>query len=278
MPGAPILSCRQCGTVLSAAGGRCPTCGTEQPTEAPRSIGAPIGTPELAPGLRAERRGPTPEAAARRKALPWIVLAVGLAAIGGLFALAPRHVDTTAAATPSVPKPAATPSEAHPADPNDFGIADPASVDPMEILGRAKARALAWSKDAELASIRAQPVANGTVNVSAGGTIEFWFGRPTGEARLARVSGKRLHVTVGASSTGVEEVAVPPGRAALEPSCPLDEAIRKASAVGVPAAGPLTVSYEVSDKYQKAVWRIATNGSGASAKTVDGFTCAILVR
>lgn len=278
MPGAPILSCRQCGTVLSAAGGRCPTCGAEQPADAPRGLPTPVGTAMLAPSLRAGRHIASPETSARKKALPWVVLGVGMVAIGGLVALMPRHADTTPAAPSITPVPAATPSEARSADPNDFGIADPGAVDPMEILGRAKTRAVAWSKDAELASIHAEPVVNGKVNLSGGGSIEFWFGKPTGEARMARVSGKRLHLTLTASGTQASEVSAGPGRAALEPSCPLDEAIRKASAVGVPAGAPLSVSYEVSEKYQKAVWRIAAPGAGTAPRTVDGYTCAILVR
>lgn len=280
MQGAPVLSCWQCGTVLSAAGGRCPACGAEQPTQAPSPSAAPLGAPVGIAMPRISRRGPPPAAAtARHKALPWVVLGVGLCAIAGLFALAPRHPDTSAAASATV-KPQAPPSQAPPADPNDLGVKDPSAADPAEILGRAKVRALAWSKEAQLVSLRAQPVSNTTVNLTSGGTIEYWFGKPTGEGfgSGARVNGKRLHIKLGAGGTEVEEVPAGLGRAALDPNCPLDEAVRKATASGVPQSASLNVSYEVSDKHQKPVWRFTTNGPPATSRIVDGWSCAILVR
>jgi len=262
---------------LSAAGGRCPTCGAEQPTEAPRSVGAPIGTAPLSPPRPARLAGPTRNA--RPKALPWVVLGVGLAAIGALFALVSRHTEAPELAPHAVTSVAATAAPPS-VDPNDFGIQDPSAVDPMEILGRAKTRALVWSKDAQLASIRVEPVLNAKVNLKAGGAIEFWFAKPNGEnfGSGARTSGKRLHISVTSAGTSVDETAAVQGRAALEPSCPLDEAVRKAVAVGVPSTTPVSVSYDVSDKYKKAVWRIAPSGSDGPARTVDGWTCAILVR
>jgi hypothetical protein len=149
----------------------------------------------------------------------------------------------------------------------------------MEILGRAKTRALVWSKEAQLVAMRAAPVVDARVNLSSGGSIEYSFAKPTGEGfgSGARVSGKRLSIRIAGTSTQVDEVAAPPGRAALEPNCPLDEAVRKATAAGLPAAAALSVVYDVSDKYQRAVWRL-TPSSGGPSKTVDGWTCAILVR
>jgi hypothetical protein len=68
----------------------------------------------------------------------------------------------------------------------------------MEVLGRAKTRALVWSKDALLISMRASPVVSGRVDVGSGGTIEYLFGRPTGEGLGpgTKVSGKRLRVAL----------------------------------------------------------------------------------
>jgi hypothetical protein len=282
MQGAPPLSCRQCGTVLSAAGGRCPTCGAEQPVDAARPgvapLAAPLGAPPVAPP-RMSRRGPPPSLSQRQKALPWVVLAVGLCAIGAVYAAwAPRHSDD-AAVVPSTVKPPPAPIETAPADPNDLAIANPGAADPTEILGRAKTRALAWSKEAQLVAIRAEPVVDAKVNLSSGGSIEFWFAKPTGEGfgSGARVAGKRLSIKVAGTGTQVDEVAAPPGRAALEPNCPLDEAVKKATAAGLPASAALTVAYDISDKYRKAVWRL-TPTSGGAPRTVDGWTCAILVR
>jgi hypothetical protein len=207
------------------------------------------------------------------------VLAVGLCAIGAIYAAwAPRHADGEDIAHSAV-KPPPLPSEAPPVDPNDLGIRDPSAADPTEILGRAKTRALVWSKEAQLVAMRAEPVVDAKVNLASGGSIEYWFAKPTGEGfgSGARVSGKRLSIKIAGSGVQVDEVAAPPGRAALEPNCPLDEAVRKATAAGLPASAALIVSYDISDKYQKAVWRLTPNGGGTS-RTVDGWTCAILVR
>jgi hypothetical protein len=206
-----------------------------------------------------------------------VVLGVGLAAIGAILALVPRHTDSSAPADSTSAKVEPIAAQAPPVDPNDLGIKDPSAVDPGEILGGAKTRALAWSKDAQLVSLRADPVSNAKVNVASGGTIEFWFGKPTGEGfgTGARISGKRLVLKIGATGTNVEEVAAPNGRAALEPNCPFDEAVRKAIASGIPPGSPLTVSYEMNDKYKKPVWRLS---AGSISRTVDGWSCAILVR
>ena len=137
-----------------------------------------------------------------------------------------------------------------------------------------------WSKEAQLVSLHAEPVVAGKVNLTAGGSIDFFFGKPTGEGfgSGARVSGRRLSIKVRGSGTEVDEVAAAPGRAALEPNCPLDEAVRKATAAGIAPSTPLSVSYEVADKYKKAVWRIGPSGSSAGSRTIDGWSCAILVR
>jgi hypothetical protein len=211
--------------------------------------------------------------------LPWVVLAVGLCAIGAIYAAWAPRLSADAAAVPSTVTPPPAPSEAPPADPDDLGIANPSAADPTEILGRAKTRALVWSKEAQLVAIRAEPVVDAKVNLSTGGTIEFWFAKPTGEGfgSGARVAGKRLSIKMSGTGTQVDEVPAPPGRAALEPNCPLDEAVRKATAAGLPASAALTVAYDISDKYRKAVWRLTPSGGGPP-RTVDGWTCAILVR
>lgn len=284
MQGASRLSCWQCGTVLSAAGGRCPTCGAEQPNEpgrtAPAPVGAPLGAAPVIPAPRISRRGPPLGPTQSQRALPWVVLAVGLCAIGAIYALlAPRHSDAADVAQSAAKAPPA-PVETTAADPNDLGIRDPSAADPTEILGRAKTRALSWSKEAQLVTIRAEPVLDAKVNLSSGGSIEFVFAKPTGErfGSGAKVSGKRLSIKIRSEGTQVDEMAAAPGRAALEPNCPLDEAVRKAIAAGLPASTPLSVAYEASDKYQKAVWRLTPSGATTGAKTIDGWTCAILVR
>ena len=66
---------------------------------------------------------------------------------------------------------------------------------------------------------------------------------------------------------------------ALEPNCPLEEAVRKAEAAGLPAQASLDVRYEVSDRYKKPVWKLSPSGApGGKGHTLDGVTCAILIR
>lgn len=268
-------ACWQCGTVISASGGRCPICGAEQPDGAATSTGAPSSPFGRAP-LPSEPFDPP---ASARKALPWVVLGGGLAALGVVAALySSRHGD----AAPSAPvassaKPAAV---ALPLDPNQIRVPDPENADAVELLPQVKARAFAWSSDALLVSVRAAPIANGRVNLQNGGTIEYTFGTPSHErlGRFSRVAGKGFAVTL--TSAGTTALPTPPrdGLAALEPTCPLDEAETHAEAAGVPK-GPNTVAtYEVSETYQKAVWLITVPNNAAASRTIDGWSCAILVR
>lgn len=210
------------------------------------------------------------------------MLGVGLAAILLVGAmLAPRQKDVSIAGANSATTPSPASLVAVPPGPDDLTLGDPSSVDPADILTRAKTRALVWTHDAVLVSMRAQPVTGGKVNLTSGGTVEYLFGKPTGEGfgAGARVSGKRLRITLASSGSEVEEVvAGAPGRAALEPNCPLDEAARKAQAAGLPASAPVSVVYEFSDKRSKPIWRVTSSGGSSETRTLDGWTCAILVR
>jgi len=265
------LSCWSCGTVLSATGGRCPACGAEQPS-GPAPLGAP---PALS---RPPRPVPAPPRTAQ-KAAPWALLAVGLAAIGLVAVLfAPegggnRGSERVApSAVPSAPE--------RPADPNDLGIADPKAVDPTEILGRARARALAWDREAVLVSLRAQPLVGGRVNLTTGGSVRLRYGKPTGEGfgSGAKTAGPQLEIAIASAGTTVEAMAAGPARAAQEPNCPLDEAVAKAIASGVPTGSALEIAYEVSDKHGKAAWKVSVPDSDVFTRLLDGWTCAILVR
>jgi hypothetical protein len=106
------------------------------------------------------------------------------------------------------------------------------------------------------------------------------FGKPTGEGfgMGARVSGKRFRIALTGSESTAVEVGGTAGRAALEPNCPIDEAARKAKIAGLPASAPVSAVYEMSDKHKKPVWRVATVDTRPDLRTLDGQTCAILVR
>src|SRR5262249_19658867 len=157
--------------------------------------------------------------------------------------------------------------------PGALGPFDPRAVDPMELLGKAKTRALAWSKDALLISMRARPVVSGRVDIASGGTIEYVFGRPTGEGMGpgTKTSGKRLRMTLTNTAIEPEATAGPGARAALEPNCPLDAAAHAAVAAGLPQDTPLLAVYDAMDKVaQKAVWHISADEKRGAERQIDG--------
>lgn len=279
-PPSPI-ACWQCGTVLSAPGGRCPACGVEQRN--PPNLSSYGSATSAAP-----RRGRVIEAE-KGKSTPWIVLAVGLVAIAVLGLLfAPRS--SKLLETEQAPRGEATPASAAAgsAPPNELGVRDFTAVDPTEALGRARARAIAWHPDAILISVYAAPVGETGVNLEAGGLVEYVFGRPTGEGfgAGARVSKQRFTIKLSRGGETTAETAVGPGRAAIDPNCPFDEALKKARAAGFPKEVPLVVAYEFSEKHDRTVYRVypaPARGSAApedalAARALDGQTCAILVR
>jgi hypothetical protein len=262
----PALRCWQCGTVLSAASARCNTCGTEQ-LAASSEHGDEAG---------ASRE---PDEAGRSSSVPmWAALVVGLAVIGGAAAVLRPHGSATATAARS-PLALASANDSTKTSSGELGTVDLKSVDPMEVLGRAKTRALAWSSDAVLVSMRARPVTDGRVNVQAGGSVDYWFGKPTGEGfgPGTKVTGKRLHISLESTGTKTEETSGGAGRAALEPNCPLDAAASAAQAAGI--TPPLLATYDVTERLlQKPIWHVSTDGKETSQRQIDGMSCAVLVR
>jgi hypothetical protein len=210
--------------------------------------------------------------------LPWVALAIGLAAIGAaVVLLRPRAASPDA--TRDAPLASVTEGESGKTAPTNVGAVNLRAVDPIEVLGRVKTRALAWSKDAVLVSMRARPVASGRVDVQGGGSVEYWFGKPTGEGfgLGMKVAGKRLHIALESTGTKTEQTAGGSARAALEPNCPLDAAAHAAQAAGV--APPFVATYEMTDRDgQKPTWRLATDGKETAQRQIDGLSCAVLVR
>jgi hypothetical protein len=195
------------------------------------------------------------------------------------FLLAP-HPSKVADKTPKseAAEPAAGPSVS--ALPNELGIRDFASVDPIAALGGARARAIAWHPDAILVSIHAAPVGESGVDLSTGGLVEYVFGRPSGEGfgAGARASNKRFTITLSKAGESVAESTSAPGRAAIDPNCPFDEALKKVRASGVPRTTPLVIAYEFSEKHDRTIFRVTSPGDEAVSRALDGQTCAILVR
>lgn len=268
------LSCPRCGTVVSVGGGRCPNCGAQQ-----LDPGAPLSQ-RLTP--HAPFDPPDSPPTGLKRALPLVLLVVGLGGIGALAVLlAP---DSSSAPVPAASLPAPAPAEpsssAAPIDPDDLGITDRSAASPYALLGRAKTRALAWSQDAVLVSIRAKPVLAHAVDLTHGGSIVYEFGRPTGPGfgENAHLAKGRLFIEVGKDDTTVRERAGAAAHAAMEPNCPLEEAVSGARASGLSAGAPLEITYRFSTRYDKAVWFIREIDEPDKTRAVDGWTCAILVR
>jgi hypothetical protein len=257
----PSTACWQCGTVLSVAGGRCPACGVEQSNP-------PSMTPSVRRGRSIEPRKGT--------ATPWVVLAIGLALVTAIgFFLAPRPSSPAErppeprAVEPSLP----SPSESAPAT-------DVRAVDPIEALGKARARAIAWHPDAILVSIHAAPVGESGVDLPSGGVIEYVFGRPAGEGfgAGAKTSNKRFTVKLSSAGESGAESSAGPGRAAIDPNCPFEDALKKVRASGVPKTTALVVAYEFSEKHDRTIFRVTSPGDDTVSRALDGQNCAILVR
>jgi hypothetical protein len=142
-----------------------------------------------------------------------------------------------------------------------------------------KSRALAWHRDAVLVSIHAEPLVNGLVDATADGYVEYEFGTPAqGFADRARVGAERLRVRIDRNGTSAREERGAPAGAALEPTCALEDAVRKIVASGVAPGAPLAIDFTLSARYEKAVWRATTLGGDKVTRALDGSTCAILVR
>src|SRR5580765_5503948 len=150
-------SCWQCGTAVSSGGARCSACGAEQP----RLSDDEATGPHAGPSAPLSDASVDSETRSSSGAPAWIALATALAFLGaGAALLRPRVAVLDPGPAHSAPSAV---SETVPAElpPNDLGPFDPKAADPMALLGNAKARALAWSKDALLVSIRADPVVAG---------------------------------------------------------------------------------------------------------------------
>jgi hypothetical protein len=207
----------------------------------------------------------------------WGLLIGGLALIGGIgVVFAPRvpgqEEEPTAREAPAN-EPGAAPGTS---DPNDLGIANPKAVSPMDLLGAAKARALAWDPEAILVSITAEPTVGGRVDLTAGGRIAFVFGRPTGQGfgAGAAVKPRAFSVDVGHGATLAHEVTARQTRAAAEPNCTPEEATGKLRVAG---DARVDLLYAFSSRHDRVTWRAKVAGE-TTPRWIDGWTCTILVR
>lgn len=158
--------------------------------------------------------------------------------------------------------------------------AGPTPVEPLDYLGKAKSRALAWDGEAQLVSVEAGPVVAGKVR-PGGGRIRYTFAKPG--AKLGpgeRVAPERLVVElekgeqVKASEATVELAT----RSVGDPGCSVVDAWRATVASGVPSSAETKLTYELSEKFERAVWRAEATADPKHNRTLDGQRCTILTR
>lgn len=215
-----------------------------------------------------------------RKALPWLLLLFGLGVLGLVAALFAPHVDRAASAASSE-KPVVQGAPRNPGSPalDALGVKKPEAVDPTDLLAHVKSRASAWHRDAVLVSMSAQPVRKGLVDLTNGGSVEYNFARADGPLNPgSAVKADRLIIRVDASGPSEQETRAGAGRSTAEPNCSLAEAFEAARAAGLSDDAGIAVRYEMSDRHGKSVWQLSSLSDTKSARTVDGWTCAILVR
>ncbi|NRA34441.1 MAG: hypothetical protein HRU17_13965 [Polyangiaceae bacterium] len=273
----PALVCDECGMVLSAAGGRCPGCGANQPDghqappEPPRQ--------QYIAGVIDEKVEPEPKSNMTPLAIGGGVIAlvlIGLATV----ALMNSKEEQVAEVAP-LPTVLEAPKKVEPKGPDDIGIKDLAAVDLDLIWGGAHSRALRWNRDAVLVSVEASPVVASKVDAKGGGTVHFVYGTPTGEGfgTGARVQREQFQVSVGPEgSTSSTITAAKKGRAVLDPNCPFSEATRKLIGAGIIDGLPFSVKLVLSEKFKRPVWEGKTLGDDPIVKTLDASTCTILIR
>jgi hypothetical protein len=206
--------------------------------------------------------------------------AVVLAALVGLTLLAKKTpADLTPVAPPTVaqkpappPSPAiagATPAEAE-------ALRNAARVDPSELYPKAKARAIAWDRNAELSSLVARRVMGNGVNLSIDGAeIKYTFRIPRRPVPLGQPEPADRYV-VSFTQFGVsasEERSDPAVRLPRteEPTCTFRDAMKNAIASGISELSQIDVRFEMDQAENRGVWRIGD-------RAMDGKTCAMLRR
>src|SRR5262249_50824864 len=94
----------------------------------------------------------------------------------------------------------------------------------------------------------------------------------------ARLTNKRFSITLGKDGEKTGETTAAPGRAAIDPNCTFDDALKKLRASGIASTTPLVVSYGFSDKHDRTIFQVTVPGDASVSRALDGQSCAILVR
>ncbi|MBN1612497.1 MAG: hypothetical protein JW940_38055 [Polyangiaceae bacterium] len=214
-----------------------------------------------------------------RATAPWLGVAAAIV-LAGVW-LRPRG---SAGGDPARP----TSAEGAPIAPRASSSAESASkpspaalVDLDAALARATSKAKAWHRDAELVEIRVTDVIGGRIAPGSGAAIEMRFGTPPLGKRLgpgARVGTGQMLVLVDDRGDHTEQVRGPAARSVAPPGCGFDRAWHAMVASGVPPDQPVTLRFGLDKRGERAVWTAQPDGSREPTRTLDGSSCAVILR
>lgn len=205
----------------------------------------------------------------RAKRAFWLRIAGYGVVMLAIFGIAARKYQQHAAAheaSREVAAPVELPSSTEPVNvPVQLPPMGGVPVDLSTIMGRARALADAWQREAALCSIEAS-LSNGLIATQDGGKATLVFG-PSPFAAAGPKPG-RFVVTYDAAGLHSESSSEAPGKALVEPMCSPEEAVRRASAG---SAAPLTLRYALDSKGRQAVWVATVSGI---SKAFDNRSCS----
>jgi hypothetical protein len=148
-------------------------------------------------------------------------------------------------------------------------------------LARATSKALQWHRDAQLVEIKVTEVVGGRIAEGSDGAILIRFGTPPLGRRLgpgARVDTDQLLVRVDDRGEHPEPVRGPAARGVAPPGCSFDRAWHAMVASGVPSGEPVTLRFALDKRGERAVWTVQPDASREPTRTLDGSSCAIILR
>lgn len=294
-------SCPKCGAPVGTGSGRCPFCGADLAIRQRAADGAGampgVGLAPQAPGAANDPRatsaaivGHAPGASrytgaplappSRSTAVTNAIVAILVPLVGGGLS----YVFWTMLSKPK-PAPAPVAHVAAPINPlsnppppvttsDVIDVKDPAHVDPIDFLARAKARALKWDSSARLFSIAASPVVDKKIDLSKpDARLVYTYVAPDGAGRhLVAVTRSGAVESSEKGAAGDDSATVD------EPLCVTFPAVRAALAAGLPANAKLEMRYEHDRPLGRAIWSIGVVGSKDAPRTIDGNSCAIVTR
>jgi len=277
------LTCQNCGTVLSAPGGRCPSCGAAQPgfddiTQV--DLGIPQAAAPSRQPFPSARPRPPPLPQAKKKVQPlWFVVPIFIVLTTAVILAVLRNARMDREEE-LVKQQAAEAAE------RERQTVQPApkieTINLSAAWSDATTRAKAWNKEAILVRVEASPLDTSGKLTIATGTARFEFGTPAlGEAHspLPLAGRERFVVTVDASGTKTAEVKAGPGVSSVpEPDCLVEEALRIGPADGVPPEVPRSLRYSYSVPMEKSVWVVSDASDAKKTRTLDGKTCSVVAR